>query len=197
MKHWLIALGLLAACTRSGDPRLYTLVAEKGRTTYPTAIIVEVRRPTIPGYLDRREIVRALRGEQLDVAGDAIWAEPLDAMIARVLATDLALRLPASRVYSSLGSFAVVPEARVDVEVQRFEQRADGLVLQALVAVRRGVESAPVSLDQLELTQEGAHRSTDATVEAMNALLGELADRVARTLAAAPSAATPGQVEQR
>jgi uncharacterized lipoprotein YmbA len=193
MRRSLLLLCLLSACTRSSDPRLYTLVADESRATYPTSTTVEVRRPSIAGYLDRREIVRAVRSEQLDVAGDAIWAEPLDAMIGRVLAANLALRLPASRVITDLNSLGVVPDARIDIEVQRFEQGADGLVLRAMVAVRRGADTTPISLEAVELKDAGVGRDTEATVAAMNELLGQLADRIARTLATAPLAAAPSQ----
>ena len=191
MMRWLVALALLTACTRSGDPRLYTLVPEKGRATYPTVTTIEVRRASIAGYLDRREIVRAVRDEQLDLAADAIWAEPLDAMIGRVLAMDLALRLPKSRVFSDSSSLAVVADARVDIEVQRFEQGPDALVLRALVALHRAAGSSPVSLHPLELEKRGALRGTESTVAAMSELLGRLADHIASTLSSASVAGTP------
>jgi uncharacterized lipoprotein YmbA len=150
-----------------------------------------VRRPSIAGYLDRREIVRAVRGERLDLSGDSNWAEPFDAMIGRVLAAGLALRLPASRVMCDLNSLGVGPEVRIDIEVQRFEHGADGLVLRALVAVRRGAETTSVKVEAVELEDRSERRDTEATVSAMNALLGKLADHIARTLASAPLAAKP------
>jgi len=189
MRQLLLALCLLSACARSTDPRLYTLVADKSSTTYPISTTVEVRRPSIAGYLDRREIVLAVREERLALAGDSNWAEPLDAMIGRVLAADLALRLPASRVISDASSLGVVPEARVDIEVQRFEQGASGLVLHALIAVRRGAATMPVGLERVELEQRRASDDTEGAVAAMNVLLGKLADHIARTLASAPPAA--------
>jgi uncharacterized lipoprotein YmbA len=193
MKTWMLGLCLLAACTRSADPRLYTLVAAQGRDTHPTSATIEVRRPSIAGYLDRREVVRAVRSEQLDVANDANWAEPLDAMVGRVLAANLALRLPQSRVLTDLNSLGVVAELRIDTEVQRFEQGPEGLVLRAAVALRRGAQTVPVSLDVIELRDKLDGGDTGAVVGAMNVLLGQLADRVASTLVSV--LASPAQGE--
>jgi hypothetical protein len=49
-------------------------------------------------------------------------------------------------VISDASALGVVPEARVD-EIQRFEQGADGFVLVVLVAVRRGAQTTPFSLE--------------------------------------------------
>jgi uncharacterized lipoprotein YmbA len=185
MKCWLLALCLLWACTRSSDPRLYTLVADKGRDTHEASATIEVRRPSIAGYLDRREVVRAVKSERLDVAGDSNWAEPLDAMIGRVLATNLALRLPNSQVLTDLNSLGVVADVRIDSEIQRFEQGPEGLVLRAVIAVRRGAETKPASVEVIELKDGVDGGGTEAVISAMNALLGRLADRVAGSLAAA------------
>ena len=180
----LLILSLLAGCARSTDPRLYTLVARPGRATYPTPGTLEVRRPSIAGYLDRREIVRGVLGERLELSGDANWAEPLDAMFGRVLAADLALRLPQSRVLTDLNTLGAVPDARLDLEVQRFEQGPEGVVLQVLIALRRGDQAAPVSLEAVTLNERVTQHGTEQVVAAMNGLLGELADRIAGMVAA-------------
>ena len=195
MKRWLLGLCLICACARSSDPRLYTLVAAKGRDTHEASATIEVRRPSLAGYLDRREVVRAVKSERLDVAGDSNWAEPLDAMIGRVLADNLALRLPKSQVLTDLSSLGVVADVRIDTEVQRFEQGPEGLVLRAAVAVRRGTEQKPLGVQIIELKREVDGSGTEAVISTMNALLGELADRVASSLAAAlaqPVAAAAG-----
>jgi uncharacterized lipoprotein YmbA len=129
--------------------------------------------------------VRAVKRERLDVAGDSNWAEPLDAMIGRVLAADLALRLPKSQVLTDLNSLGVVPEVRIDTEIQRFEQGTEGLVLRAVVALRRGAETKPLKLEVIELKDEVDGSGTEAVVSAMNGLLGDLADRVASSLVSA------------
>ncbi|MDB4988639.1 MAG: hypothetical protein JWN04_3817 [Myxococcaceae bacterium] len=184
MRRTLALLCLLSsgACTRSSDPRLYTLVPARGSASYASTGTVEVRRPTIAGYLDRREIVRAVLSERLELASDANWAEPLDAMFGRVLAADLALRLPNSQVFTDLNTLGAVSNSRIDLELQRFEQGPDGLVLRALVALRRGSLSAPVAIEAIELKDSTTHRNTEAAVGAMNALLAQLSDRIAAML---------------
>ena len=179
----LLPLLLLCGCTRSSDPRLYTLTATRGSASYPAASVIEVQRPTIAGYLDRREIVRAVISERLDTASGANWAEPLDAMFGRVLAADLAQRMPQSSVFTDLNTLGAVPNVVVVIEVQRFERGDDGLVLRALLGLRRADANVPTALSTIELKDANASTSTDGQVAAMNALLGQLSDRVAALIA--------------
>lgn len=182
---WQLMLLLGCACARSPEPRLYTLVAREGATRFDTSLLVEVRRPHVAGYLDRREIVRSVLGQRLDLAHDALWAEPLDAMLARVLASDLALRMPKSKVVSELSTLQVTPDVRVQLDVQRFESAAeDAVLLRALTSVRRTASNQPPTLVPLEIEAGLADRETSTRVAALNELLGELADRIARLIAA-------------
>jgi uncharacterized lipoprotein YmbA len=184
-RRWQLALLLACACARSPEPRLYTLVARDGPARLATSAVVEVRRPHIAGYLDRREIVRSVLEQRLDIAGDALWAEPLDAMLGRVLARDLALRLPGSKVVTELSTLQVTPDVRIQLDVQRFESVANGaLLLNALVLVRNSDSVQPPRLVDLELETRLAGRETSTRVAGMNELLGQLADQVARLIAA-------------
>jgi len=172
-----------AACGHSPEPRVYTLVAQPAGPTFATASLIEVRRPPMAGYLDRRDIVLAIRAERLEFAADANWAEPLDAMLGRVLAGSLALRLPRSRVASDLSSLGVMPDFQVDVDLQRFERGPDGQVaMRALTVVRR--QGMAASLEVVELSRSAGGSDTADTVATMSALLGDLADRLARTISA-------------
>jgi uncharacterized lipoprotein YmbA len=171
----------LIACARSSEPQLYTLVARPGSQTWAAAGVLEVRRPHVAGYLDRRELVRRVLQQRLELSRRALWAEPLDAMLARTLAEDLTLRLPNSQVFSELSQVRATPGVIVDLDLQRFEQGADGLVLRALVALHGGT-GAPSTLTQVELRR--ALRGDDSTSQAaaMSDLLGELADRIAQAV---------------
>ena len=176
-----------AGCTRSADPRLYTLVPKRGTQTYPSSNTIVVRRPTVAGYLDRRDIVMGIDRDKLEVAGDANWAEPLDAMVGRVLAEDLAQRLPNSRVLTDLNTLGAVSDLRVDIEFSRFDHGEDGLVLRAMVALHRGFEAQPPWLDSVELRAKGDVRGTREFVAALDGLVAQLADRIAQVVANPPA----------
>jgi uncharacterized lipoprotein YmbA len=90
-------------------------------------------------------------------------------------------------VLTDLNSLGVVADVRIDSEVQRFEQGPEGLVLRAVVAVRRGAETKPLSVHIFELKRVVDGSGTEAVIGAMNRLLGELADQVASSLAALPA----------
>lgn len=185
----LFALASVAACAHSPEPRLYVLATQDGTVANQARGIVQIDRPHIAGYLDRREIVRVV-AQHLDLAADAAWAEPLDAMIGRVLAQDLAQRAPAARIYGETSGLSVRPDLHVGLDVQRFEREPNGdVALVALVLVRRTDEAHPLVLEQVALKSTPSERDTSGVVHALSGLLGSLADRVARMIAAAPEAA--------
>lgn len=191
----LAALVLAGGCGRSPDPRLYTLMTRSGTHTYPAqALVVEVRRPSIAGYLDRREIVRGVTAQQLELASGALWAEPLATMIGRVLASDLAQRLPQSQVVTEQGALAARPDVRVEIDVQRFEQDRGALVLEAQVSVRDGSATEP-RLSRVALSTQSAASATGALVAAMNDLLARLADHIAHTVVASRGATREARAE--
>jgi len=161
----LVAAALLFAlgCGRSPDPTFYTLVAYGGGQTYPASgLVVEVRRPNIAGYLDRREIVQRVAAQQLDVASGALWAEPLATMFERVLASDLAARLPQSQVVTGQAALASHADVTIDIDVQRFEQNAGKLVLEAQLGVRDLAGAKPV-LSRVVLMAQPESDSVDTS----------------------------------
>jgi uncharacterized lipoprotein YmbA len=84
---------MMSACVSTAPMRFYVLTASaESAEPAPGAGPVELRigRLTIPGELDRPEIVRGLAGNQLQIADQDRWAAPLDDMIRRVLNEDLA-----------------------------------------------------------------------------------------------------------
>jgi uncharacterized lipoprotein YmbA len=174
---------LLSACGHSPQPRLYTLRARPGGVVSSPSLLVEVRRPSLAGYLDRREIVRSVAAHELILEPRAIWAEPLDGVLGRVLAADLALRLPQSQVFHELSNLSASPALRVEVAIDGFDQReGDSLELRALVLVQRhGDRRAAPQRVALRGRIEGT--STSALVQAWEELLGRLADELARMLA--------------
>jgi uncharacterized protein len=175
-----VSMLLLTACVRSPQPAFYTLSAHEGQPRDDVAGVIEVCTPHVAGYLDRHELVLGIAGQRLQLASEAHWAEPLRAMLARVLAGDLAQRLPQALVFTEDGSMRVEPAVRVELDVHRFDRDGDGdLRLDALIAVRSTAESASAALQSITLRARPDSAQPAALVRTMSALLAQLADRLA------------------
>lgn len=170
---------LLGACAHSPDPTLFALSARPGQAMSSRPLKVELRRASLPGYLDRPQIVRRATAERLELGGDERWGAPLDEMVGATLAEDLAQRLPSCVVFSDSSAISVAPDVRVEVQIFRFERRADGVVtLSAEVAVHSGAADAP-SIQRFSLSQKPSSAQTSELVESLSHLLGQLADGIA------------------
>jgi uncharacterized lipoprotein YmbA len=189
----LTPLALSVARCASPDPALYTLRAVPGVANAGGPPAVKLARPGLAGYLDRPEIVRDSAANRLAVRSGERWGEPLGDMMGRVLAEDLAQRMTGSSVFTEAGSISVDPAATIELDIQRFDLDASGVVvLQAQVAVEPGRSHDPVGTRSIRLTLAPASDSTSDLVGAMSALLGQLADQIAgMTLTLVPARAPP------
>jgi uncharacterized lipoprotein YmbA len=175
---------VLARCA-SPDPAIYTLRAVPGSPEGGGPPTIKLARPGLAGYLDRPEIVRDSSSSRLTLNGGERWGEPVGDMIGRVLALDLAQRLPGSSVFTEAGTISVDPAATVELDVQRFDLDASGVVvLLVQVAVEQGMRHDPVATRSLRLTAQPAATTTPDVVGAMSTALGQLADQIAGMLRA-------------
>ena len=183
--RWFVALFVVAAlagCSTSREPTLYALASRPGTVREHGPRTIELRKPALAGYLDQDGIVEGVSDFRVRVAREDDWGEPLGDMVARVLAEDLAARLPGTTVLAEGAGLETRPEATVSVAIQRFDRdgRRD-VVLRAQVAVeRRG--AASIAATPVELRVPVAGSDTRSLVAAMSDLLGELADRIAPLL---------------
>jgi uncharacterized protein len=178
----LLLAPLLLATARciSPDPAIYTLRAVPGMALGGGPVAVKVARPGLAGYLDRSEIVRDSSANRLLLRGGERWGEPLGDMIGRVLAEDLAQRLPGTSVFTAAGTISADASVTVEMDVQRFDLDPSGVVvLLAEIAVRRGQGYDPASTHSLRLTARPTADGTPELVTAMSGLVGQLADAVA------------------
>ncbi len=185
----LAAFGLpLSGCT-SPEPTYFTLAAVPGQPAPGGPKLIELQRPGLAGYLDRPGIVRADSAYQLRVAGTERWGEPLGDLIGRILAENLSQRMPGSSVFTSAGGISAQPDARVELDVQRFDADVSGnVVLLAQVAVSRG-RGAAASTRTVRQSLRPASPATRDLVAAMSTTLGGLADAVATMLRSLPAQA--------
>jgi uncharacterized lipoprotein YmbA len=188
---------LLARCA-SPDPAIYTLRAVPGSAQGGGPAAIKLARPGLAGYLDRPEIVRDSSSSRLTLNSGERWGEPVGDMIGRVLALDLAQRLPGSSVFTEAGTISVDPAATVELDVQRFDLDATGVVvLLVQVAVEQGMRHDPVATRSLRLTAQPATTATPDVVGAMSTTLGQLADQVAAMLRAIVPLALPAPTGRR
>ncbi|NHO32736.1 hypothetical protein GOB85_09255 [Acetobacter sp. LMG 1636] len=189
----------LTACS-SSSPSLYTLAPVAGPlqpvplgftpvTTLPA--VVEVRKPTISGALDRDRIVLSDGGYKLRISATDSWSAPLIEQIPHVVAKDLAQRLPGISLFVQDDATATTPQAYVELVITRFARDdAGNAVLEAQTAVHREESDAPKT-NQSILLKTPAPGGTEALVSALSTLLGQASDQIAaqiRQLPPPPSA---------
>lgn len=175
---WVRALLVVVASgCASPEPAYYTLAARPGRALSGGPASLELRRVGLATYLDRPEFVRRGGDYRLEIASGERWGEPLGNLITRVLAEDVAARLPDVTVFPQ-GALSLAGQTVVEVDVQQFEADAGGSVtLLAQVAVRADRNAGRPRA--LRLSRQAASRSASDVAAAMSDLLGQAADEIA------------------
>jgi uncharacterized lipoprotein YmbA len=169
----ILALVLVSACSSSPPTRFYTLSDTAPDATPPAGVgWVRIVNLTIPGELDRPELVRRVGPNQLSVAGFDRWAAPLDETIRRTLSDDIARRVPAP-----------VPGVQYSVTVDIHEFYGDGACNVSL----RAAWSVKGGRPENEDIQSPSSGSCPATLPAtMSVALGQLSDRIIAGVARMP-----------
>jgi len=154
-----------------------------------TRLVVGLGPVTLPGYLDRKEIVTRVAPNRLDVSERDQWAEPLGENVKAVLARDLSTQLRGALVSIFPWKASLQPDFRVRIDFSRFEATSAGsadlvatwklLAGNDVVAVRDSVLSRPVGAD-----------GSEATVAALGAALADLAGEIAGEIARQPRRGT-------
>jgi uncharacterized lipoprotein YmbA len=174
------ALLVLSGCGSSPPTRFYTLnetPASGGGVSAGVGQVV-IGSVSIPGEIDRPEIVRKVGANQLSVAGSDRWAAPLEDIIRRVLIDDIARRAPGS---------AAEQQRFVSVDIHEFYGDAGcNVTLRAVWTLKQtGVQSAS---EEISVPSSGECPATLAAT--MSMALGQLSDRIIAGVArVAPAAA--------
>ncbi|HEY4772979.1 MAG TPA: PqiC family protein [Steroidobacteraceae bacterium] len=186
--EWLILAGMLwlAACQSSPPTRYFTLSEvspSAPQVSLTDAVAIRVERVTVPGELDRLELVRHSESNQLRIATFELWAAPLDGMIRRVVTEDLAARLAPGSVASVSAPAAREQYRHLYLDVLEFAGDEHGAVKLRAAWLLQGAGGA-----ELHGTEEVSATANDATAEAlaaaMSSALGTLSDRLAVAFAA-------------
>jgi len=182
-------LALVGACSSSPPTHFYTLSDTAPEATAPAGVgWVRIVNLTIPGELDRPELVRRIGPNQLSIAGLDRWAAPLDETIRRALSDDIARRVPAP---------APGQQYSVSVEIREFygdstcnvSLRAGWTLKPSHPEGARSANAAPVNpVPTNEEIQVPSSGSCPATLAAtMSVALGQLSDRIIAGVARVPA----------
>ena len=88
-----VAAAALAGCS-APPASYYRIIPVPGAVLHTGAETIRVREIGVPGYLLQNGIAQASGSYQLVTAANALWAEPLPAMLQAVLVQNLTQRLP-------------------------------------------------------------------------------------------------------
>lgn len=161
------ALLWLAGCASSPPTNFYTLSDTPPEASAPAgAGHVIITGVTIPGEIDRPEIVRRIGSNQLSVAESDRWAAPLDDTIRRVLTDDIGRRMPGA---------AAEPQRPVTVDIHEFYGDAGcNVTLRAVWTLKQA--GAQARNEEIHVPSSGSCPTTLAAT--MSLALGQLSDRI-------------------
>lgn len=208
----------LSGCGSSAPTRFYTLAARPAANSPQPAnppgdasTSVAVSAVTIPGTLDRPQLVVFLDAQRLELFEEARWGEPLAHGIARTLAEDLEPRLGLAAVAAYPEDASARARYRISVDIVHLDASSQGDVTLDAIWTMRDTFVAPVApmsaavagtpplaVRTTDRTQTGhehlviQHGSSangaEASVAAQSDALAELADRLALAFRAFQSA---------
>jgi uncharacterized lipoprotein YmbA len=174
----LAALLFLGGCASSPPTNFYTLSDTAAEATAPGgAGHVVISGVTIPGEIDRPEIVRRVGPNQLNVSELERWAAPLDDTIRRVLTDDISRRMPGA---------PAEPQRPVTVDIHDFYGDAScNVTLRAVWTLKQA--GAQAATEEIHVPSSGSCPTTLAAT--MSLALGQLSDRIIAGVARIPPAA--------
>jgi uncharacterized lipoprotein YmbA len=174
-----------AGCADSPPPRLFLLAPAAPATTHAFTGVVALKNVETPAYLDRPQFVRFSDPHELSVSELERWGEGTNAMVTRVLVSNLNLRLPNGQVFGSAGPLSVDPDVVIEAAISRFEPEPGGaVVLAGQWVVQR--EDQPRRLRAATIRTEVTSVATPALVAAMSDALAKFADEIAASIARPP-----------
>ncbi len=187
----LLALTASSCLMRSQDDRSYyafSSTSARPLTSQPS-LRARVRSVSVPGYLERTELVSRNGRNQLKVYDHDLWGESLDKEIARNIAASLRHLLGSSQIVALDSRLTDHDSSRaIDIEISRFERDPRGMVvLTGLYAITPIGSKTPGPNRSFNITAPisptGPQEDPKAnTVAAMNSCLNQLSGRVARSL---------------
>ena len=178
-----LALLVLANCGTSPKTHYFTLAVVSGEEQKKVSISspVTVAAVHVPSSLDRREMVRRISANTVDISDQDRWTAPLGEMIRGVLSQDLAARLGKDKV--------VLPDSpspphmsQIVVSIAQFDCDANGQAALNGGWSLLGDRGQTLVRRTVSLETKSSTRGGDGQAAAMSQILGQLATRIAATL---------------
>lgn len=191
----LLVAGVLAGCVslkRTPEARFFVLrpVAELPASPASNAAglgIVGVLPVSLPGFLERPQLVAWSAAGEVHVDEFLRWAEPLDASVQRVLADDLETLLASHRVIRSPWARSTTVQCRVRAELVRFGLQPGGeIALSGRFIVLPAQSERPLLSRDVELRRDPGRADSGRAVEAMSSLVADLAAAIAKAIGTLP-----------
>src|SRR5262245_40965576 len=138
---------------------------------------------TLPGYLDREEIVTRVAQNQINLSENDRWAEPLEDNFTRVLSQNIATILRAERISAYPWAIDKKPVYQVEVEVLRFEADAKQQVqLVARWLIRNTSQKDSARYRETRLSKAAQGGSIENSVAALSDVLADLSREIAAAI---------------
>jgi uncharacterized protein len=187
-----LALSGCVSLKRTPGARFFVLRAlvEPQASPVPVAGTIGLLPVRIPGALDREQLVTWTAANELRLDELRRWAEPLDEGVARTLALNLAALLPGDRVLRTPWPAAVAPRCRVASELSVFGPQPNGEVrLEASFLLLAPQQERVLARRAFSASRKPDTADVSAAVDAMSALVADLARQIAEAIAALPEPA--------
>lgn len=187
MTPWIAALTAilwLAGCASSTPPASrYTLPIERTESAGADAEhLLLIRPPRLARFLDVEGIVYQLDDITLVEAREHRWADPLGHQLERGLRDRLAAHLADTRVMLDESDRDDPAAHRLQVEVDRFQGRADGLAVVGGRWKLRDGDGELLALEEFAVERELEADGYPALVRALGRSLDEVAERIAEAI---------------
>jgi uncharacterized lipoprotein YmbA len=193
-----IVVSLYVACLLGGcagvssmDPIRYYLIDS---VEYPSAsykadrpLKIEIINLHIPQYLERFHIATRSSKSRLEFSENNQWGENLGKNLLRTMARNLSKLLSTMDIGTPLNRSASIPDYRVQIHIEQFEQESNNKVkLVARWQLSGSPKSGPSEVFSSELQSKEIIKdnSYEQMVSVMRQLYGNLSERIAETIIA-------------
>ncbi len=184
-KLWICLAGLLVSACFTGISQtsdFYSLKSQRSENkTFDNVVSVNVENVRIPASIDKPQIVTTdSEGIQIQINEFHRWIEPLDSMIAKTLAQDMALLMPKSTIKNGADVFETFTyTVSVDI-VQFWGTLGEQTVLDAWWRIRNKNDET-IYTGHTMLSETGGKTIADL-VKAQSDLLSDMAEQIAEKL---------------
>ena len=178
---------LISACSIGGksDPsHFYVLdpIAESVTNVHLNNLIMGVGPITIPGYIDRPQIVTKTKSSELRLAEFDRWAEPMDDMIIRTLAENIKAITGSNLIYTYPWTSQFVA-SQIRAYIIKFENDENGDALLVVHWQLRDLkETSKYKNFHSEFNSNASDTRYSARIASVNDTLAQFAQEVANQI---------------